>query len=471
VGRSDKGRRHKKIDSDRFWFTPNGSSRIGNPPSRLEVTAWSGTDQEYKSVFVVPLTLADAPVGYLSLKSKKYGFTKNEEELYGRVAYILAIAAAHSHSQAMLRERVKELTCLYGISQLAAQQELSLADILQKILNLLPPAWLYPDIASASITLDGVAYTSNRFQEGVQKQSADIIVQGKFRGSIEVSYSQEMPERHEGPFLKEERSLIDTVAKEVAFIVERKQSEEEKVKLEHQLRHTDRLATIGQLAAGVAHELNEPLNSILGFAQLALKFADLPQQSRQDLEKIASAALYAREVIRKLMLFSRQMPSSKTQVNMNRIVREGLTFFEARCSKAGIELECLLPDDLPEITADPSQMTQVLVNLVVNAIQAMPDGGCLSIQTLAGSGCVSLIVKDTGCGMDQEVLDQIFDPFYTTKDVDQGTGLGLPVIHGIITAHGGTIEVQTVVHEGTRFEIRLPVARAGICKTEGCHPE
>ena len=113
--------------------------------------------------------------------------------------------------------------------------------------------------------------------------------------------------------------------------------------------------------------------------------------------------------------------------------------------------------NLPSIAADPAQMTQVLINLVVNAIQAMPQGGKLRIQTLGSADWVSLIVEDTGVGMSREVLGKIFIPFFTTKDVNEGTGLGLPVIHGIVTSHGGTIPVDSTEGRGSRFAIRLPV--------------
>jgi signal transduction histidine kinase len=116
-----------------------------------------------------------------------------------------------------------------------------------------------------------------------------------------------------------------------------------------------------------------------------------------------------------------------------------------------------LSRDLPEITADPGQLNQVLINLVVNSVQAMPEGGRLTVQTLSGGDHVSLIVEDTGVGMNEEVKKQIFIPFFTTKDVDQGTGLGLAVVHGIVTSHGGSIKVESQVDRGTRFEVQLPL--------------
>jgi signal transduction histidine kinase len=360
-----------------------------------------------------------------------------------------------------LRERVKELTCLYGIAQVAHRPGISLGETLQGIVELLPPAWQYPEIACARILFDGRAYTAPAFQEGPQRQAAEVVVAGIRRGAVEVFYTRHKPGFAEGPFLKEERSLIDTVAKEVAIIIGRREAEDYKSKLQDQLRHADRLATIGQLAAGVAHELNEPLGNILGFAQLANKAPRLPKATARDLEKIVQTCLHAREVIQKLLLFSRQMPPLKTAVNLNQVVEDGLYFLESRCAKAGIEVVRALAGELPATSADPSQLNQVLVNLVVNAVQAMPEGGTLTIQTAAGQTaagqpCVSLIVQDTGLGMTEEVRKKIFVPFFTTKDIDQGTGLGLAVVHGIVSAHGGAIRFDSEAGRGTRFEIQLP---------------
>ncbi|GAG41364.1 unnamed protein product, partial [marine sediment metagenome] len=161
-------------------------------------------------------------------------------------------------SEHSLRERVKELTCLYSLAKLVERPGISLEEILEGIVKLLPPAWLFPEIASARIILNGHAYSTRNFREGGQSQKANIVASGEQRGVVEVVYLEKKPELDEGPFLREERSLIEAIAREVALIVERKQTEEDKERLQDQLRHADRLATIGQLSAGVAHELNEP---------------------------------------------------------------------------------------------------------------------------------------------------------------------------------------------------------------------
>jgi two-component system NtrC family sensor kinase len=429
------------------------SGRKGNSGSVLPA------ERGFQSLAMIPIMDDRRKVGLIEMRSARQNFfSKDQIEFYEGIAQMLGVSLVHRITQVKLRERVKELTCLYGISQWVERPGASQDEILQGIVDLLPPAWLYPEIASARIILDGRTFTSTHFQEGCHQQKAEIIANGDHRGIVEMTYSESRPEIDEGPFLKEERSLIDAVAKEVVLLVERLQAEEERSKLQEQLRHADRLATIGQLSAGVAHELNEPLGSILGFAQLAIKSTELPRQTTQDLEKIVAATLHAREVVKKLMLFSRQLPPRTDKVDLNQMVEEGLYFLEARCIKAGIELVRDLHPDLPKVNADPSQLHQVLVNLVVNALQAMPEGGRLIIRTLACNSHVSLVVEDTGLGMSKEVMQQIFIPFFTTKDIGEGTGLGLPVVHGIVTAHGGSIKVESEVGRGSRFEILLPVS-------------
>ncbi len=445
--------------SGSFWTNELSKSRSfllqGSTESPLYDLSSIG---EYESVALFPLVVEEDNLGILQLKNKREGyFTQDEIRFYEGLAQTLEVALVHRHALVALRERVKELTCLYGIARLVAQPEISLEDVLQKMVELLPPGWLYPEIATARIVLDGRSYLAPRFREEGFKQSADVVVDDKKRGVVEVIYLEEKPELDEGPFLKEERSLIDAVAREVALFIERKQAEEERSQLQNQLMHADRLATIGQLAAGVAHELNEPLGNILGFAQLVSKSSELSPQLLTDVEKIINASLHAREVVKKLIIFARQMPTKKSELNLNRVVEEGLYFFESRCAKEGIELVRRFSTGLPEITADPTQLHQVLVNLVVNAIQAMPDGGKLTIETLSKDGYISLIVEDTGIGMSDEILKQIFDPFFTTKEVGEGTGLGLSVVHGIVSSHGGVIKVESTVGKGSRFEVQLPV--------------
>jgi len=332
-----------------------------------------------------------------------------------------------------------------------------LDEIFHDILKLLPPAWQYPEVTCGKIIFDSHSYSTRDIHSYAEKQVANFFVAGKKRGSVEVIYMKEMPKLDEGPFLNEERSLINTIAENIGLIIERKEAAEERNKLQLQLRHADRLATIGQLTAGVAHEINEPLGNILGLAQLAAKFKELPKQVKQDLQRIIAISMDAREIIKHLMIFARQKKPKKTNVDLNAVVNDGLKFFESRCMKEGIELVRKLSSNVPEIIADKTQIHQVLVNLITNALQAMPLGGKLMIKTEADENHVSLIVEDTGTGISDDVKKQMFIPFFTTKEVGQGTGIGLSVVHGVITSHNGTIKVESEIGKGTRFEVLLPL--------------
>ena len=437
-------------------FTPNGSYWTGNADMCRGESEGEGV---YGSILLVPIRVERENIGFLGMYSTSLDFfTKGDVEMYEGLAQTLGAALGYRRAQVELKERVKELTCLYGIAKIIELGSLSLNEIFEKIAILLPPAWLYPEIASARIILDDRTYSTPLFQDGIHKQTAEIIVGGVKRGRVEVTYSEAKPELDEGPFLKEERSLLDTVAREIELIIEHTQIAEDKERLQDQLRHADRLATIGQLSAGVAHELNEPIGTILGFAQLIQKDPELSSQAKTDIGKIMKASLHAREVIKKLMLFARQMPPQKMRVNLNHVVREGLYFLESRCAKEGIKVECQLSSSLPDVTADQSQLIQVLVNIVVNAIQAMPNGGELTVRTMATDNSALLIVEDTGVGMEDNIKSQIFQPFFTTKDVGVGTGLGLSVVYGIVTSHGGSIDVDSQVGLGTQIKIKLPIS-------------
>ncbi|MCX5910121.1 MAG: hypothetical protein NTY64_23840, partial [Deltaproteobacteria bacterium] len=328
------------------FMTARGTFWTGNAPKLLASLSkqdpgfsLDGPLNEYSSLALVTIGADSANMGLLILKSREQShFRRGEIEIYENLSQSLSIALAHRHAQVDLRERVKELTCLYGIARLVAQPAKPMAESLSDIVELLPKAWLYPEVASARILLDGRPYTAPAFAAGISRQQADILVDGTQRGTVEVVYLEKKPEVDEGPFLQEERHLIDTVAREIASILKQKEIENDQLQLQEQLRHADRLATIGQLAAGVAHEINEPLGNIMGFAELTRKCPSLPAQAGRDIEKILAASMNARDIIRKILIFARQMPPQKTLVNLNQLIEEGLHFFKARSAKEGVEI-------------------------------------------------------------------------------------------------------------------------------------
>ncbi|MBU0763695.1 MAG: hypothetical protein KJ607_02545 [Bacteroidetes bacterium] len=442
-----------------FLSGPDDPITFGTAGKEARKSADIITGTSYRTILITPFRVGEERIGAMGIFNAGGKFyTEKDVELIEVFAQTIGIALLNHYKQAALNERIKELTCLYGMSRIGELSNISIKELIKRVLDLLPPAWQYPDITHARIVFDDREYTTEGLTVEADILVTDIIIDKKKRGHIEVIYTEKQPELDEGPFLKEERSLIETITKQLALIIEQKETEEAKESLQKQLWHADRLATVGELSAGVAHELNEPLGTILGFAQLIEKNSSLSKVVRKDIEKIINSSLHAREIVKKLMFFARQMPPNKTQINLNHVVEDGLYFLESRCAKEGIRLMRSLDEDLPDIIADPIQLNQVIVNLVVNAIQAMQNGGILEIKTIHTKKYISLFIKDNGIGMTKEVMPHIFEPFFSTKEIGKGTGLGLSVVHGIITSHNGKINIHSEAGKGTCFEIQLPVA-------------
>ena len=360
-----------------------------------------------------------------------------------------------SSTERALRERIKELKCIYELSRIGASAP-DLATVLKKTLKILPASMQFPRRAVARIKAGDEEYGSADFNRTDARISSPIVIGKKKYGSVSVGYVKQ-GKAPTPAFLTEERKLLQVVSRELSFIIQRHQAEEEKQRLKLQLQHVERLAFVGELTAGIAHELNEPLGRILGFAQLIRKGGPLNAQQEADMERILKASLYTREIIKKLMIFSRQMPPQISAVNLNETVSNILYFMDAPYFSGNIRITKKLDPDLPVIRADAVQISQVLVNLLTNAIHAMPDGGDVLISTSHRNGFVTLTVKDNGVGMTPEVKEKIFEPFFTTKPVGQGTGLGLSVVDGIVSAHGGRINVTSAPGKGSRFEVMIPV--------------
>lgn len=436
-----------------FWLSENLDGGNFNGPEQSVATS-----QGYQSIIIIPIIFGERCIGWIQMKSLQTKFfSLKAPDVYRGIMCVLGLSASYQGTQSKLKERVKELSCLHAIAKIVNEPDTSLPQILDDIVSILPSALLYPESASACITFKGEIHATENFKSNANMLSADIVLNEGCCGEVVVAYTDTRPERYEGPFLREERNLINAVAREVSLIIERYETKKKQLEIKEQLQHADRLATIGQLSAGVAHEFNEPLGNILGYAQLIHKSQDLPKQVMKDAEKIINASLHAREIVKKLLVFARQNLPQTASVDINQVVEEYLYFLESRCAKEGIKLTKILDPSLPEINADSAQVHQILVNLMVNALQATSKDGTLTVSTSQRNGGVILAVRDTGIGMDEDIQKKIFLPFFTTKDVGQGTGLGLSVVHGIVSSHGGTIRVDSKPGKGSLFEIWLPL--------------
>jgi len=230
----------------------------------------------------------------------------------------------------------------------------------------------------------------------------------------------------------------------------------ERKRLEIQLRQAERLAELGTLASGMAHEIGTPMNVILGRAEYLLQRA-ADEGMKKGLATIITQVERITKVMNQLLAFARRRTPERRAVDLAKIVDDTLEMFQERIAQSHITVAKTIESSLPPVLADQDQLIQVLINLVMNSLHAMPEGGRLGLSLAREDRYVRLEVADTGHGMPEEILAKIFDPFFTTKDFGKGTGLGLTVVKGIIEEHGGTIALESAVEKGTTFTIRLPI--------------
>ena len=253
-------------------------------------------------------------------------------------------------------------------------------------------------------------------------------------------------------------------------ITDQKAAEAEKTRLERQFQQAQRLESVGRLAGGVAHDLNNLLSPILGFAEMLADAAGADTDRRWQAEEIVKASLRARDLVRRLLAFSRRQTLSLKPVDLNALVERFHPLLR-RTIREDIDIRAHLSPNLPKVAGDAGQLEQVIMNLAVNAQDAMPIGGVLTVETgmveldeaftarhddLNPGPHVLLAVTDTGCGMDVETRTHLFEPFFTTREIDKGTGLGLATVYGIIKQHNGHILVDSEPGAGSTFSIYLP---------------
>jgi two-component system NtrC family sensor kinase len=275
------------------------------------------------------------------------------------------------------------------------------------------------------------------------------VAQGDFSESIEVRGKDELSSLEASFNLMEEKlknalwSLEHTIEK-----LREKQA---------QLVEAEKLASIGKLAAGIAHEINNPLTSVLTFSHLMLEQCPPGDPRHEKLKLMARETNRARNIVRQLLNFGRETVIKPERINVNQPVSEIADSLVAQDAFKGIDLDLKLGEGLPDIHADPAQLGQVVMNMLLNAIHAITPPGRIEVATRVSESNVEILFRDTGAGIPEESIHKIFDPFFTTKDASKGTGLGLAVSYGIIKKHGGDIEVASTPGTGTTFTVRLPI--------------
>ncbi|MDH4343942.1 MAG: PAS domain S-box protein, partial [Nitrospira sp.] len=305
-------------------------------------------------------------------------------------------------------------------------------------------------------------------EEILQKSPMDL-----FHPDYHVVIGEQIHELLEGraqvPMIEEQIMTLDGRAVDVEVSTARFVDEEgpailamlqdisERKRLQEQLRKTERIAELGTLASGMAHEIGTPMNVILGRAEYLMDRVT-EEPIKKGLRTIVTQVERITKVMNQLLSFARRKTPERCPLDLRGTIEAGMELFQERLARNQIQVELALADNCPRALADPDQMSQVFINLVMNAVHAMPDGGMLRIGLAPEKQMVKLMIADTGHGIPRDVIERVFEPFFTTKEFGQGTGLGLTVVKGIIEEHQGSIVVESEEGNGTVFTILIPQA-------------
>ncbi len=285
------------------------------------------------------------------------------------------------------------------------------------------------------------------------------------RASSDVTSGNLNPEI--GPISKSEIGILQRNFSDMLSSL-RRRDELQRAESEYKLLQSEKQAGVGRLAAGVAHEINNPLTGVLTFTHMLLKRRDINDEVRSDLETIARETERVRRIVKGLLDFARETKLEPEPTGINLLVKSAIGLMENQAIVKGITLKFLPGENIPVRTVDRNQLQSAILNIILNAFDATGPGGTVTVATHLSVSAgtterkgIEISVSDTGCGIPPENLDKLFDPFFTTKEVGQGTGLGLAVTYGIVERHGGSIRVQSKVGKGSTFTIWLPMEERG----------
>lgn len=321
----------------------------------------------------------------------------------------------------------------------------------------------------------------------LERMGAQVFVPIKLKGEL-VGILTVGPKLSEAEYSAEDVSALGTLANQIAvavanarLVADLQRSLSELRETQNQLIQAGKLSAVGQLVAGVAHELNNPLTTVKGYAQL-LCGQPLPAEVKRDLRRIDEAAERCRRIVQNLLTFARRHGSEMSMCSINEILDSTMSLHEYRFKVDNIAVKIDLQRDLPRTLADPYQLQQVFVNVISNAQYAMraTSGGTLTVKTRCLDGMIRVSISDTGPGMSPDIQARVFEPFFTTKEVGEGTGLGLSICYGIVEEHGGSIQLESEPGKGATFVIEVPWRQKDLiypssevvaepkCETEGC---
>jgi len=354
-----------------------------------------------------------------------------------------------------LKERIKELTCLYEVSSIIVQSNSELLeDTLVAISGSLKKAFKFCELTEIAIETGEINIAVNKNGEDKVAITSAILSFNKVNGSINAYLPSDKFSKKD--FLFEEQQLLDSIASKIGNLLERLELKKNEISLKRQMERADRLGILGEITAGIAHELNTPLANILGFAELLQDNLKKDLKATADLEKIIQNAIFSREVVKKLMFFACEMPQEMQKVNIVPSIKNAINLLDATFRKEQVKYIVKIEEEELWLRADTIQLTQIIFNLTINAIYFSPKNGLVTIETFQNKTHIILKISDEGTGLSKTSIEKIFQPFYTTKATGNGSGLGLSVVHGIIMSHGGTIIAENNLSKGATFTVSLP---------------
>jgi signal transduction histidine kinase len=369
-----------------------------------------------------------------------------------------------------LSERVKELGCLYGISSLVEEKNLSVDEILQGVVELIPPAWQYPEVTCARIKLKNNQFKTANFKISSRKQSEIIMVNGERFGTIEVYYLEERPNSDEGPFLKEERHLIHVIAERLGHIIDRKISGDKlqsMYKEEKKLRKRLQEEMQGRIVftRNLIHELKTPLTSLVATSQLLFE-----EEHDKKLEKLAGYVWEGANSLNNRIdelhdVIKGEIGKLELEpkpLNLGELLHSLVDETQALARQHDISLILKLAESLPEVYADAVRVRQIVLNLLNNAFKYAAEGGRVTIKTAAKSNFVTIEVSDRGPGITEDLQQHLFESGYQITQHHKhsgGLGIGLTLCKLLTELHGGKIWVRSQPGKGASFFVTLPLLK------------
>ena len=387
-----------------------------------------------------------------------------------------------------LKERVKELECLYGLSDVTERSEDSPEKMLKEAVKLLPRAYTRPDKVCAKIDFSGREFKTRNFKPTRWKSSAPTVVRGRKEGHVEVCYLEVKPRDREGLFPAEERALLKAFSGRLGRVIERRTADRdlknvyrEVVETQSQLVQAAKMTAVGQLAGGVAHEIKNALATIIHSVNYLEKNAKLEEGEARKLGLIKKTVFEADKIVYGLLDFARPSPLKLKSCDLNRVIDGSLELAKSRISLENVKISKEYAIRPPYVMADKNQMQQVFVNIILNSLQAMPKGGTLAVRTCVrgmtkweNNSAKTILrlsrpadtvfvceIEDSGEGISDDKLSRVFDPFFTTKKLGEGVGLGLSVTSTIVEKHRGIVNIESSKGHGTKVTVAMPT----VCKT------